>query len=623
MYQDETEAFWEACSGNVVKQDGFPLHRLMNALEVMDPNMDGGMPYPLELIARDDRTPYTAHSLIVSDSLSVQELCFVLDRMLACELEWMRGASLGQTLYTCVYYHDYVMLGIKPSAHWSHEVLHMCLLAMAKTCALQWHELMRQNVVDAEDFSGDTGGVALSDGVVVSDIVERLDAALQEVELVAPLDAPSVAARIAKCKSITAMSVGEHILQLQEAALSTAPLRMQAYFDVTLSRKFSSSIPLRPLPLPSAKRVLQGWLSVLTNDMGLVLAVLSDDSVLLWITLLQEAALTFHAQHPISFARSLLQTCMNNGVTVAGVTRDLEHLAASAVEELTQVSMQNVLARLEWHDAHEPSNAIGRKTLEFVRRMSGMIAQMLFVFAQNRGRQKRRFAKAYSVWADLVDDGTRLGTAVEAAIGAQEFPADTFQYVAQFFLVLQMVHAVGAGFDLDLYAEKERGCMYWILAQLYGEQEALCVRLLFLTKFPLCPDAEAQAESTFARRLKFLKRPAWCAPPKLHTVTGVKDDKYLFSTLWLEWKRYAAIPLLLAECQTWLEHSADTFATARMLQPRDPWTALCADKCIAQDAAVEQVCQATRAFLDQYPTDGRTMQWNASNAPWFWIPSLS
>ena len=75
----------------------------MNAMEVMDPIMDAGMAYPQEMIPEKERVeppPTDAGGASHFAELTWHDVCWVMDRLLACELEWLRGTSLVQTVYT-------------------------------------------------------------------------------------------------------------------------------------------------------------------------------------------------------------------------------------------------------------------------------------------------------------------------------------------------------------------------------------------------------------------------------------------------------------------------------------------------------------------------------------------
>lgn len=129
-----------------VHPQGYALHDLMNALEVMDPLMDGGMEYPPSLLPERERPSEPRVPLPVS--LAHDEVCWVLDRLVACELEWLAGATLSQTLYTCTYFHECVLQDAVTSDHWYHDVLRAYVIATIKGCALQWIELTRHRVID-------------------------------------------------------------------------------------------------------------------------------------------------------------------------------------------------------------------------------------------------------------------------------------------------------------------------------------------------------------------------------------------------------------------------------------------------------------------------------------------
>lgn len=71
------------------------------------------------------------------------------------QMQWLRGAALGQTIYTCTYFHDHVFPGTTPSNHWSYQVLSTYVLASVKCCAMQWHELSHGRVLDVRILSTD------------------------------------------------------------------------------------------------------------------------------------------------------------------------------------------------------------------------------------------------------------------------------------------------------------------------------------------------------------------------------------------------------------------------------------------------------------------------------------
>lgn len=73
-----------------------------------------------------------------------------------------------------------------------------------------------------------------------------------------------------------------NLLPLQEPALQEAPTHLHYFFHITLSRKFSSHIPLRPLPLPEAALVWEWWNHILRTQMPLLLRFLASSNVMTW-----------------------------------------------------------------------------------------------------------------------------------------------------------------------------------------------------------------------------------------------------------------------------------------------------------------------------------------------------
>ncbi|WFD29102.1 N-alpha-acetyltransferase, non-catalitic subunit [Malassezia sp. CBS 17886] len=512
-FDDISASFWDACDSlapeQLVHADGFTLHRLMNALEVMDPFTDAGMRYPMDLIAPPDRT--AEGPVPLPATLSPGELSWAMDRLMACEqMAWACGAALSQTLYTCTYIHTSILPSPLPSGHWSYRVLHAYIVATLKGCSLQWGELMRHNVVDGEDFSGDLGNIPFPDGVSVDVAVAALNEARAETQALdlSPRDTQSLCVRLEvrkhwllaleslcaptsdgtrigmqlslcvskmrllgrgghgsgamdaaearACTSTRDASVERTAagpLPFQEAALYTAPPSARGLFDVTSSRRFSSAIPLRPLSLDGAEAVWRWWMCLWERDLCVVGRLMATDNVVMWLTYISSRQLA------------------------AGGTREIEHLCVNVLEETLGISLENTMVKLEWYQQRNTSSRIVQRTVQFVHRMASVFAQQLSALAQNRARQKRFLGKAYSRWADMADEALRLGHDVARAVAPEPFDPRAFCTVVQLHMMLQAAHAIGAGYDLDLYHIDERAAMYWVLAQVQAEVAVLCDRL--------------------------------------------------------------------------------------------------------------------------------------------------
>lgn len=690
-YRDATHAFWDAVQGTwaytdpglapeqVVASQGFTLQRLMHALEVMDPTMDGGMDYPPALIDARDRVHAPRD---MPAQLSVTELCFVLDRLFALEMEWMHGAALGQTLYTCVYYHRYVVHRTPASPHWTHVSLTAFLLATAKCCALQYHELMRQHVLDGEDFCGDPGGLALPDGVAVADVAAQLDIAMKVAEAREEDGARGVHTRLAMKKAwllclaalCTAAPDGtraelqrercmrfwgmlepetDATLPLQSPFLADAPSTVQGLFDVTLSRTYSSHIPLRPLAPQDASTTWQRWRDVLCTDVPVVLRIVASDDVLAWLGVLTHTALAFERHALIPFVRSLAQTCISDGRTSASGMHDLEHVALAAIDSVAGISMQDVLVRLEWVQQRYAGSLVATHTQRFLEKLAGLLVQLLSTLLMNRARQKRLFSKAYAAWADLADEARHIGTDVHHALVPHAFSEHTFEYVVHFFALVQQTHIIGAGFDLALYADTERGAQYYLLAETFHERVANAHALLALparseemgaplrrcaaecaAHAELCAAyaqlyldlydtavataAPGSMEAAFLRRIKWLRRPAWSPPASLY-VTRPDAEPCAGAALWTAWTAYACAhsspEKRRAALQTHLTACARHLSEANAYR-HDAWTQLCPYEAAAALDDLAHVCARLDTLL-RAPHDTWRPAHGAHGHPWF------
>ncbi|WFC98750.1 N-alpha-acetyltransferase, non-catalitic subunit [Malassezia yamatoensis] len=487
--------------------DGFSLQRLMHALEVMDPNMDAGMPYPPDMIDERDRVqiPFT-----IPETISIDETCFVMDRIFSLELEWLKGAALGQTLYTCRFYHEYVYTGLSTSLHYTYDTLTLFLKATAKCCALQYHELMHQRVLDGEDFCGDPGGIALPDGVDVTNLAANLDTAIEKLSCDTSLNARKLYTRLAAkkhwLKCITAvcqpnpdtMDAEFHLracsrywgqlnpetnkdLALVDSYLVNGSASIQGFFDVTLSRTFSTQLPLRPLAPRSALEVWLEWKSVIELEMPILFRLACTPDVLPRLALLSSVALSFQQHAMTPFVRSLAQSIIHIGYTSTGEKQQLEHVGISAVEDLTHLSVENCLTELEWSQHKDVGRAMTIRLQRFIQRLSGLLIQLMSTLLMNRSRQKRMFAKAYAPWNDLLDEAIQLGYEICNSLDPTMFKAETFSVVVQYFIVYQQVQIIGSGFDLELYSNRECAVQYYFLGETFHEQEVILAKLFSLS----------------------------------------------------------------------------------------------------------------------------------------------
>lgn len=179
--------------GQMVCSASFTLMDSMAALQIMDPRMDSGIyPIPPHLIADCDKFPQRDVTIPQFDPdarLSATEICWIMDRLLACEIEWHKGASLSQTIHTCLYVHS--LSSISPRASQVKgespnllvcRVLRPFLIALLRSVGLVWDEVAKGNLIDGEDFNCDKGGISLLEEVSLDEVEAWLGDAISYIQ---------------------------------------------------------------------------------------------------------------------------------------------------------------------------------------------------------------------------------------------------------------------------------------------------------------------------------------------------------------------------------------------------------------------------------------------------------
>lgn len=205
----------------MVAVPNFSLMDSMAAVKIMDARMDSGMQLPTSELPESDRLDPTSAPSATSEfdpfqPLTVPEVLWIMDRLLACEAAWHQGSALSQTLYTCLYFHAVKSLSHKhprfqrsqpsqldpadsaasasgsasdatttnhPHMQLVYKVLRAFILATVKTIDIAWTELTsKQHLHDGEDFSSDKNGLSLLETTDYGYAIAELEDALEWVE---------------------------------------------------------------------------------------------------------------------------------------------------------------------------------------------------------------------------------------------------------------------------------------------------------------------------------------------------------------------------------------------------------------------------------------------------------
>ncbi|KAJ9479847.1 hypothetical protein PHBOTO_003364 [Pseudozyma hubeiensis] len=224
-FHDATALLTSACdalrNGQMVAVPNFSLMDSMAAVKIMDARMDSGMELPASELPESDRLDKANRQVSLEEfdpfkPLTVPDVLWIMDRLLACEAAWHRGSALSQTLYTCLYFHAIKSLSHKhprlqpfyacndgtqtipaeastsaegstmsdhPPLQLVYKVLRAFLLGTVKTIDIAWSELTsKQHLHDGEDFSSDKSGLSLLETTDTGYIVAELEDALEWVQ---------------------------------------------------------------------------------------------------------------------------------------------------------------------------------------------------------------------------------------------------------------------------------------------------------------------------------------------------------------------------------------------------------------------------------------------------------
>ncbi|WVQ66041.1 uncharacterized protein L199_004219 [Kwoniella botswanensis] len=183
--QDITSWLKAACRDlsptEMVKPPELTMLDAMNAIQMMDPKMDTG--------AADLQGWRSSPIYSPAASLSPADLCWTMDNMLALDVAWYRGATLCQSVYTALHYHNpHHLAGPPQYTDTDHEsylvylVLRAYVLLYCKSIDLAYTEFAKGHVRDGEDCWLDHYGVAVRMSDPVEAVVNLANEALEWLE---------------------------------------------------------------------------------------------------------------------------------------------------------------------------------------------------------------------------------------------------------------------------------------------------------------------------------------------------------------------------------------------------------------------------------------------------------
>lgn len=531
----------EACqnlkSGQMVSVPELTLMDAMAAIQILDPRVDGGMePIPTQLMAKcdqisDEGIDSTSHSCFEKYAqLTPKDLIWIMDRMLACEAAWLEcaslsGASLSQTIHTCLYVHH--LSSIHPNSiqtpKFVGSILRPFLIAILKSVGLIWDELAKGNLLDGEDFIGDKAGVSLLEDLDAQHSIDLLDNALRwldhdqdaieeqdrkslqerllfrkhflsAITLISHMD-PSITFQHTKDlksslhQSVLHISSAQSQLstlsdgssQLHQPDLNAAPSSRSRHAfdpwfcrhasDIKLSYTPSAIAPPQPLELNRPQDTIKVFKLILDGMEDFCRLAEDNQSWSTWKRFFDHKAITFHRIPSPPFVRSLWQSAICTDTTIA-LTKPFQFIAINFLLDVLGINIESIQPILWANHGILPDriNMLEQRLSRFLDRMSGQLVAHLRNLAQNRARSKRRLAHSYGDLVALANEASALGSDLADTLGSKVLHPDSLFWAVQSLALDTMLHCIFAGIELDLYRTEELLSVYWMTCQLGKEQ---------------------------------------------------------------------------------------------------------------------------------------------------------
>lgn len=520
--------------GQMVTVPELTLMDAMAAIQILDPRVDGGMePIPAQLMAKCDQIPTqesSMHSFDVYAQLTIADIVWIMDRVLACEAAWLEsaslsGASLSQTIHTCLYVHH--LSSIHPNTTNTPElvgfILRPFLIAVLKTVGLVWDELAKGNILDGEDYMGDKAGVSLLEDLDPQNALGLLDSAmswldhnmdsieesernalhdrlsfrkhfLSAITLFSRMD-PSTSFRqttdigstlqqsVGHIASSAALvgNLGQGSSQLRRPDLANAPsLASRNAFDPWFCRHASdikstytpiAIAPPQPLELSAPSETIKIYNVILGGMQEFCLLADSKQSWFTWKQFFDRKAISFQQNPAPPYVRSLWQSAVCTDTTVA-LTKPLRFIGISFLLDVVGVNVESI-PQMIWampEVSSDRATMLEKRLVRFLDRISGQLVAHLRNLAQNRSRSKRRLGHSYSDLVALADEANSLGSELADILGDKTIHPDILFWAIQSLALDTMLHCIFSGIELELYRTEELLSVYWMTCQISKEQ---------------------------------------------------------------------------------------------------------------------------------------------------------
>ncbi|GJJ11840.1 hypothetical protein Clacol_006078 [Clathrus columnatus] len=446
--------------GELVVVDGFDLNDAMAAIEIMDDRMDSGR--------LPEAPPFDPNT-----SLLPEEVCWILDRTFAAELQWHNGFPLSQTVLTIRYVH-YLMDISTPKFKTSHDnhrstskadpdrppelvnlVLRAGIFGVVKSCDLVWRELAQNRVVEGEDWSSEKFGVSFCENVQPEKVVSLLGDALNWLHKTSATFPSFPVLRNAK-QDLVAILSGLTPPEPSFEVLNT--------IDPNIMRQLMVCIPMRDVSLPSYKET---WAA--------------------WKLLAEMRAYEDEPYRRTAFLRSFTSSTFFDGTHIL-LTHGLPWLVDRFFHETAAIpqgllpdgvgQLTDTLLRSFNNDSNdnqflndELTDQLKEGVDQFEKMMGDLLVDLFTSFYHNRARQRRLLAGSLLGWHVVYERAKWIISYLK-----MDGPFEAYARVPlciRYMRLMIIAQVVLSGFELELYARSEWAMMYWYLAEVLTVQNTV------------------------------------------------------------------------------------------------------------------------------------------------------
>ncbi|KZP13825.1 hypothetical protein FIBSPDRAFT_921556 [Athelia psychrophila] len=487
-FRDVTQLFVEAGRDmepeKVILMKGFTLQDAMSVIEIGEPRLDSGVTVPED----ERRPPFNPLAQFLPE-----EICWIIDRTFACEMEWHAGNTLSQTVFTLLYVHhiaafnpDFIPLGtvdkdpVRPLELIT-LVLRSVVFGLLKSCDLAWREMNSDKIKDLEDWQSEKCDISLLEGVPVNHILSHLeeaaewtrsidrdtmperDALLARISLrrtLLKLMHSNVHTDVTQFRSLVALA-REQLDNVQSRPVPEPSPESQAalVFDPLIARQLNSFSPLRKHELPPQDKVWEA-LAHYVDGFEEIHHLCDTPSVHSWQTAGHLRAWSSHPCQRFPYIRSYIQTAFSDGVFVLN-RYSLAWITENFFSETLDVSYNKFVAVVKerWQGSQPPS------FVDLERLTRKLVVGHLEALYQNPPRRRRSLTKTLVDWHKLYDMLIHLTDNLATVDGMPDLVLVHVPDAALLWRLTALREIILFGFQLDLYALEERAFAYWYAVQ--------------------------------------------------------------------------------------------------------------------------------------------------------------